>query len=454
MYSVFIFFISLVVSSLCVFSQENKVEISFKDASTKENLSKIKIIVKGENKYKLDTFVSTNSTSIVLLLPSDNIFQMSIVADGYRKISQNVSFEQGSELKMTVLMEKSGLFIKGRVSESSIGAPLQGIKVKLVDKTSKEIKHTMTNINGEYLYNVKPNSSYTLSLDSSIAMTNYRVFSLKTSDNTDKTYEKDFEINLMLNATNSLQSNSLTIIKEDKKQGVTIGAKAGIGLDFLTNQNSSNLLSNINKENFPKNRDVDFDLVQKSELAYSPKLGYSFGINIDIPLINKLYFSPEINYSTGGQNYYDNLYDNTFEVVKKINIQEVNACALFRGVLNNNPKKTTYLKAGPYLSYLFGIKEMGIINGDVYIPSDIESGDYESKLNFGGSAEIGKSYTVSKNMIIDLGLNAMMGINDINKNQGFVSKNNTDYLATQDFKCRFVVGIRFATTKKMTLRVN
>jgi hypothetical protein len=107
-------------------------------------------------------------------------------------------------------MEQMGINIKGKITESFIEAPLSGVKLLLINKKTNETKQFYTNINGEYLFKGDEDTKYVLVLKLSEDSKKDKIFEFTTTAHKDRSYIKDYKIELNVDDYNSLKSNQIS----------------------------------------------------------------------------------------------------------------------------------------------------------------------------------------------------------------------------------------------------
>jgi hypothetical protein len=143
---------------------------------------------------------------------------------GYRTIKQTIKIGglqngESRENFLKINLEKSGIKIRGRVYETEIGMPISDVKIVLLNNALKTRKTTYTDENGEFLFKAKPNTSYSLKIDTLIEKNTTIKHNISTVGMSgDNDLFKDFPIKVSLPDMQAFLANAKKQTEADERE--------------------------------------------------------------------------------------------------------------------------------------------------------------------------------------------------------------------------------------------
>jgi len=145
--------------------QPSSLKVTAKDKYTKELLPNTDIALKTPDGKIVQTG-TTNSFGEVTFnnIPPDTYTIEGILYDTKLEGSKAMKdeFQPGKTLQKEILYSDPNFIIKGRTVLCNTNTPLVGVTVKLSKMAGAEIKYTLTDAKGEFIFHLKQKATYTL----------------------------------------------------------------------------------------------------------------------------------------------------------------------------------------------------------------------------------------------------------------------------------------------------
>jgi opacity protein-like surface antigen len=222
------------------------------------------------------------------------------------------------------------------------------------------------------------------------------------------------------------------------QKGLHVGFKAGLTSAWILNQNNARTLE-------------DYPDIAKSELAYKLKFGYGFGGVLGYNFNNNYGIQSELLYEQTGQNYEDNFQPlgGPLNAIRQIDLTYFSIPVLFKFTSKKKDNIKAYALAGPQFNLLLKSSELVILNGiekkDALTASE-KFRDFDAGFALGGGMDI----FFMQNFYISFGMYNYVGLSDINSNKvrDFISKNDSEYQGSKNFRAGLNVGFHYLLNKR------